>query len=91
MKVPWNEGVTEPGFSASRASVPARGQAKRMLVLGLGLRWAASRLGGGGDDLIFHQIGGADTPGSPGGGLLGRENALSDQTADQVVVDTEFA
>ena len=29
VRVPWNEGVTEPRFSASRASVLARGQAKR--------------------------------------------------------------
>ncbi len=29
VKVPWNEGVPKPRFSASRASVPVRGQAKR--------------------------------------------------------------
>ena len=28
MQVPWNEGVTEPRFSASRALAPVSGQAK---------------------------------------------------------------
>ena len=29
VQVPWNEGVTKPRLPASRASAPARGQAKR--------------------------------------------------------------
>ena len=43
VQVPRNEGVTKPRFSASRASVPARGQAKHRQRYGWAGLWSTEK------------------------------------------------